>query len=143
MLSRPEHGWTYFCLGEQTYGLSYLTDIPLDWLDKAIAGLQTMSPFAVSGMCEPGVCVCTVELQSCKICGPQGETACLPVSMQRFCIQLLEDIQKDLDAWSAWLPEAGYSEKERLRRHGERAAQLCLRLEQLGKLIGQRKGDFL
>ena len=54
MLTKPQHGWTDFSLGESSYSLSYLSNIPMDWLDRAIFGLQTLMPFEVYGYCEPG-----------------------------------------------------------------------------------------
>lgn len=40
MLTKPEWGWTDFSLeGTSAYGLSYLDDIPVEWLDQAIHGL--------------------------------------------------------------------------------------------------------
>lgn len=47
MLTKPENGWTGFGLeGTSTYGLSYLDDIAFEWLDQAIHGLETLSPFS-------------------------------------------------------------------------------------------------
>ena len=54
MLSKPQHGWTYFSLSESSYSLSYLSNIPLEWLERAIVGLETLLPFEVYGYCEPG-----------------------------------------------------------------------------------------
>ena len=55
MLTKPENGWTGFSLeGTSTYGLSYLDDIAFEWLDQAIHGLETLSPFCVKGFLETG-----------------------------------------------------------------------------------------
>ena len=47
MLSKPKQGWTEFSLGGVEADLSYLTNVPIEWLDQAIHGLETLKPFAV------------------------------------------------------------------------------------------------
>ena len=62
MLTKPENGWTGFGLeGTSTYGLSYLDDIAFEWLDQAIHGLETLSPFCVKGFLEPNRMLCVVS----------------------------------------------------------------------------------
>ena len=68
MLTRPENGWTGFSLeGTSTYGLSYLDDIAFEWLDQAIHGLETLSPFCVKGFLEPNRMLCVVSYWNCHI----------------------------------------------------------------------------
>lgn len=109
MLGKPEHGWTDFSLGDSIYSLSYLTNIPLDWLERAIFGLETLQPFAVCGNCEPGEMVCTVDMQECRIRFEdeihRKDDALLqivPVSMLDFCRILYEDISSHIDDWTQW-----------------------------------------
>ena len=48
MLTKPEAGWSDFSLdGTSVYTLSYLDDIPFEWLDEAIHGLEILNPFCV------------------------------------------------------------------------------------------------
>ena len=109
MLSKPQHGWTHFTLGEPCFSLSYITNIPLEWLDRAIFGMETLLPFEVSGYCEPGRMVCTVDSLACRIIvegdkhlkkDPSLEI--VSVHMLDFCKILHEDISAHIDDWVKW-----------------------------------------
>ena len=139
MLSRPQHGWTDFSLEENCYSLSYVTNVPLDWLDRAILGLETLSPFVVSGFCEPGKMVCTVEFSECRIVFEdmkhrKQETACatVPVSMPEFCKRLHEDIASHIEDWVAW-NSSFHMTKEDIQS----------RLDRLNKLIHVKSNCFI
>ena len=69
MLSKPDCGWTTFQLGSENtaYCLGYLTDVAMEWLDRAIHGLETEDVFSVHGFCEPGRMVCTVSFWNCYV----------------------------------------------------------------------------
>ena len=47
ILSTPEYGWTYLMIGEHQYGLNFLTDVPHEWIENAIFGLEHAVPFRV------------------------------------------------------------------------------------------------
>ena len=109
MLSKPEYGWTDFSLGESCYSLSYLSNIPLEWLERAIFGLETLLPFDVCGYCEPGRVICTVDFSVCRIIFEDDkhrkEDSCfeiVPISMLDFCQMLHEDIFDHIDDWQKW-----------------------------------------
>ena len=109
MLSRPQHRWTTFSLGESNYSLSYLSNIPLEWLERAIFGLETLLPFEVYGYCEPGKMVCTVAISKCCITFMNGtylkedsDFETISMSMLDFCKILHEDISAHMDDWSKW-----------------------------------------
>ncbi len=36
--------------GTSAYGLSYLDDVPFEWLEQAVHGLETMLPFCVKSL---------------------------------------------------------------------------------------------
>lgn len=110
MLTKPEYGWTDFHLeGTSVYGLSYLDDIAFEWLNQAIHGLQTMSPFCVKGFLEPGRFLCTVSYWNCHIVIENDER--LPMeenelrheyshtSMLEFCRYLYQDIRESFEDW--------------------------------------------
>lgn len=46
MLSKPNIGWSVFTLGEFQTEVSYLVDIPFDWLRACISGLKYNIPFS-------------------------------------------------------------------------------------------------
>ena len=109
MLSKPQHGWTDFSLGETCYSLSYVSNIPFDWLDKSIFGLETLLPFEVFGYCEPGRMVSAVDFSECRITfendsPTKDASSCeiIPTNMLDFCQKLHEDISNHLDAWQEW-----------------------------------------
>jgi len=109
MLSKPQHGWTVFSLGESNYFLSYLSNIPLEWLERAIFGLETLLPFEVYGYCEPGKMVCTVDFWECRIVFEDDKHhkkdsyfEIAPVHMLDFCKTLHEDISAHIEDWAKW-----------------------------------------
>ena len=112
MLSTPTDGWTYFRLGEETYRLSYLTDVAAEWLTQAIHGLKTMDVFSVHGFSEPGRVICTVSFWSCYIIfeddGPAPDcdgVDHIHVNMMDFCKKLYQDIDSNLGGWVHWNDE--------------------------------------
>lgn len=135
MLSKPQYGWTDFSLGESCYGLSYITNIPLEWLDRAIFGLESLLPFEVRGQCEPGELVCAVDMTQCSICFKEGmHSRCtvVPINMLDFCKLLHADISACVDAWTNWNP-VYQTTKE----------QLQARLDRLQMLIRVKENCFI
>ena len=113
MLTRPEYGWSDFNLdGTSVYHLSYLDNIPFNWLDEAIHGLEILNPFCVKGFMEPGRFICVVSFWNCHIICEEEDGAPLPpkntiheishTSMLQFCQQLYDDISENLDDWACW-----------------------------------------
>lgn len=153
MLSVPDAGWTDFQLGseETRYSLSYLTDVPLEWLGKAIFGLETMDAFSVHGFCEPGRMVCTVSYWNCYIIfeGDNREDVCesvhtVHVSMIDFCRKLYADISNHLEDWVCWdysLIEDDEDEATEEKKAGRRKMILD-RLEKLKELIERTSDAF-
>jgi hypothetical protein len=119
MLTKPEAGWSYFSLdGTSVYPLSYLDDIPFEWLDEAIHGLEILNPFCVKGFMEPGRFICVVSFWNCHIIcededrdplDPQNTTHEIShTSMLQFCQQLYDDISENLDKWVYWYDYVGH-----------------------------------
>lgn len=139
MLSKPEYGWTDFSLGENCYSLSYLSNIPLEWLDRAIFGLETLLPFEVYGYCEPGRMVCTVDFTDCRIFfendkhkKDDSSYETIPVNMLDFCKKLHQDISDHIDDWQKWNSSC-HAAKEDLQS----------RLDRLQKLIHVKANCFI
>lgn len=146
MLTRPENGWTGFSLeGTSTYGLSYLDDIAFEWLDQAIHGLETLSPFCVKGFLEPNRMLCVVSCWNCHIIVENDERYPLKkeqirneyshTSMIEFCKYLYNDVYDYRDGWISFVDyvDADPQKKEQ---------QLLQRLERLKALIVQREECF-
>ena len=139
MLSKPEHGWTDFSLGESCYSLSYLSNIPLEWLERAIVGLETLLPFDVYGYCEPGRMVCTVDFLECRITFEDERPSkrdssfeTVPVHMLDFCKSLHEDISGHIDDWTKWNSSYNLTKEE-----------IQSRLDRLQKLICMKENCFM
>ncbi len=141
MLTPPEYGWTNFSLdGESVYSLGYVTDVAMDWLESAVAGLRHDVPFVVKGFCEPGWMVCAVTLDECRvyfadtidtpdIFRMEPEAVC-PVDRLAFCRALREDVSGNLAGWVDWElydeegPEADESRAEREEALGKLLSEL-------------------
>ena len=139
MLSKPEHGWTDFSLGESCYSLSYLSNIPLEWLERAIFGLETLLPFDVYGYCEPGRMVCTVDFLECRITFEDERPSkrdssfeTVPVHMLDFFKSLHEDISGHIDDWTKWNSSYNLTKEE-----------IQSRLDRLQKLICIKENCFI
>ena len=138
MLIKPQHGWTDFSLEKSCYSLSYLSNIPLEWLDRAIFGMETLLPFEVSGYCEPGKMVCTVDHLECRIVFENDRHhqknrvfEVVPLNMLDFCSQLCKDISDHIDDWQNWNSSFHFTKED-----------LILRLDRLQKLIDIKANCF-
>lgn len=146
MLTKPVHGWTDFQLDNTSvYGLSYLDDIALDWLDQAIRGLETLLPFCVKGFLEPGRFLCLVSYWNCHIICEDDERQplrevtqeCSHTSMLQFCEHLYQDIQENIDAWADFANYDGSAETSRKKKE-----RLTKDLAKLEALLASRKEYF-
>ena len=152
MLSKPDAGWTDFSLGSKSYALSYLNDIPIEWLDQAIHGLKTLEPFAVHGFCEPGRMLCLVSYWNCHIIFEDDEREALQphetaweyahISMLEFCKLLYSDIASNLDEWSEWVNIFADSEREYYKIKEKRKQQIQMKLTLLDALIKENEKAF-
>ncbi|NLL90798.1 MAG: hypothetical protein GX222_00040 [Ruminococcaceae bacterium] len=148
MLSKPEYGWTAFQLeGSGVYWLSYLVELPLNWVDKAIRGLETLDPFCVNGNLEPERFLCTVSYWNCHIIIEDYGRSPLEredvvhefshTNMIEFCRNLYDDITLHFEDWVPFVrhdPE--YDDLT------ERRITLSKRLERLKELISENEEHF-
>ena len=150
MLSSPRAGWTDFTLGDTCYSLSYVTNVPMDWLEAAIRGLESHQPFTVYGLCEPGRLMVTVCRDECLVRFDEQERArfaledfpaqAVAVDMLMFCQYLYDDISTHLCAWSRWVPVFAEETVAEKRRHYDRfAKQLHVKLLKLNALLEKRR----
>ena len=146
MLTKPEHGWSDFSLdGTSVYTLGYLDNIPFEWLDDAIHGLETLNPFCVKGFMEPGRFICVVSFWNCHIiCEDEDRDPLTPqntiheiahTSMLQFCQQLYDDISENLDDWARWDydPELDFDTNKE---------ELIIKLARLKELIAENEEHF-
>ena len=146
MLTKPDAGWSDFSLdGTSVYTLGYLDNIPFEWLDDAIHGLETLNPFCVKGFMEPGRFICVVSFWNCHIiCEDEDRDPLTPqntiheiahTSMLQFCQQLYDDISENLDAWACWDydPELDFDTNKE---------ELIKKLARLKELIAENEEHF-
>ncbi len=147
MLSKPYSGWTDFQLeGTDLYGLSYLDDIAINWLDACIYGMENLLPFCVKGYMEPGRFLCTVSYWNCHIITEYDErrplikekdiqTECSHTSMIEFCRYLYNDISADIEGWAGFVDyvDADIEKQKQL---------LNKKLERLKELISENEEYF-
>lgn len=152
LLSKPNHGWTTFCLGDKEYLLSYLTCVPLDWLNAAIYGLEQLTPFVVHGFCEPKRFLCLVSYWNCHIIVEDEERESLVeneverniihVSMIDFCKMLHADIKNNIDAWGDWNHESFRNHENAQKAINEMKAKINPLLDKLEELIARKEAFF-
>ena len=103
MLGKPVPGWSTFKLKDtNSYDLSYLSDIPYEWVEAAICGLQMDMPFCVKGHTEPGLVTCTVSCDNCHIvfkAHPRLYQETSNTTRLQFCQSLYDDISQNIDIW--------------------------------------------
>ena len=114
MLTKPDSGWSGFRLeGTSLWVLSYITDIPFEWLYRAVHGLEADEPFFVEAFMEPGRFLCRVSRSGCEIEIHEPDARVIKqhssVAMPEFCRHLHDDIIRDIDCWALW--NCRYSEE--------------------------------
>ena len=148
MLTKPQSGWSDFSLeGTSVYGLSYLDDVGIEWVEQAIHGLETLCPFCVHGNLEPGRMLCLVSYWKCYIfCehdefGPVKEDkdkvfqSLSHTSMIDFCQYLYDDISGSVDEWASFVD---YDQKD----FDEKRQRLAQCLARLKELIAEKEACF-
>ena len=152
MLTKPEYGCSDFNLdGTSVYRLSYLTDIPFDWLNEAIHGLEILNPFCVDGFMEPGRFICVVSFWNCHIiCEDEDRDPLTPqntiheiahTSMLQFCQQLYDDISENLDGWACWR-DYGWDDDDSEFDFDTNKEELIKKLARLKELIAENEEHF-
>ena len=102
ILSVPEAGWTKLQFTKKEHELSWLTSVPLQWLDAAIYGMKTGDPFTVWGDQESaGMVYCTVTQDGCYVFEENNyrDVEYVWLFPEEFCRLLYKDISENIDAW--------------------------------------------
>jgi hypothetical protein len=125
VLSKPEAGWSLFKIGDTEFWLSYLMDLPNDWLDTIIFAYEHDLPFVLKGECEPGFMYCNVNDLYVHIYYEEHHEASYEIYGTNIINVLINDFTKYIDEWADW----GYiryneeelkEEKKRLQEKIER-----------------------
>ncbi len=142
MLSKPKSGWTNFKLSETgEYSLSYLDDIPMNWLEDAIHGLEYYRPFCVYANMEPECFICIVNYDSCQIIietedGMENSEDIYSIevsqtNMLEFCKMLCDDIKIHIDDWANFVDYNGENPAKKKR-------ELIRKIKKLEKIIEKK-----
>lgn len=102
MLSKPQAGWSELTLGDYKAPVSFLTDIPFDWLRGCISGLKHVIPaaFFIDG---EGVTYYIVSDYCVTYIIKSGTVLTqVRVSLDRFAEMLVHDIRENLEEWIWW-----------------------------------------
>ena len=107
MLSKPENGWTVFSLGDFRAEVSYLVDIPFDWLISCKNALKHNIPLSFFLELEGETCLVTSYGSDTHIIinrrddGYQLKTV-HNVNFMDVSNMLLQDIRLYVDDWVTW-----------------------------------------
>lgn len=107
LLSVPKAGWVNLQFTKEEHELSWLTSVPLQWLDAAIYGMKTGDPFTVWGDQESeGIVYCSVTDSGIYVVEENNYKNIEYVKLypEEFCRLLYKDISENIDAWvNEWL----------------------------------------
>ena len=106
MLTKPIHGWTNLKISNFSKRASYLTDIPNDCLDAFIHALQTNNPAIVYFDAEGfDFHLVSSYYRSYIVVDKEDNTVdtyVIEKDIIELAKELVDDIQKDFDAWLNW-----------------------------------------
>ncbi|MBQ8922164.1 MAG: hypothetical protein IJ060_08405 [Oscillospiraceae bacterium] len=133
MLSKPGAGWSDLTLGDFRAGISFLTDIPFDWLRACINGLKYVIPAAFyfdeegsTGLIvsDLGVTYIIIQHNGTELTTVQG------VGLKQFAEMLVHDIRENLEDWVCWctfeLSDEQYARREAMLRELLAETETCL-----------------
>ena len=113
MLSKPDIGWTVFSLGGFQAEISYLTDIPFEWLISCKTELEHNIPASFFLELEGESCIVTAYGHTHIICENHDCEHTLitvrDVDFAELTRMLLHDIRLYFDDWVRWY---AFEEKE-------------------------------
>ena len=102
MFSKPEYGWVWISVGDCRIEGSYLTDIPMDFLNALINSLENDLPFSVSVdeegirdmICADRFGVFVIELRK-----GTAELKQANISLEEFRAEIIDGVEAYFDQW--------------------------------------------
>ena len=127
MLTRPEHGWADVCIGDYRLRISYIEPVPEMLLTAFIRALSTKGRADVTFDAEGW----KWRLESDRVTRltmmeEAVETHTVAISVRELAREAIDDIRRDLDAWSLWCCLPG-----RVADNRALMIRLCNQLERL------------
>ena len=119
MLSEPKHGWSAITIGNWTDRCSYLDDVPFLLLKGLEKSCRTHRPVAAKFDAEGWEYIIVFDwIESYIItdkCG-KPQLISVPVGRDNIAKELVSDIRKNIDGWSAWIDYGDMPVDEREKR---------------------------
>lgn len=105
MFSKPKAGWVDINIGDYTISASYLTDIPIDFLNSLINSLENNLPFSVF-IDEEGIenllCAYYDKVFIIIMNGSNVEYKKIDMDFNTFRAEIVKDIEIYLNDWIDW-----------------------------------------
>lgn len=105
MFSRPKGGWVDINIGDYTINGSYLTDIPMDFLDSLISSLKSNLPISIF-INEEGteniICAYFNEVYIIVKNGDDVEYKKIDMDFNLFRKDIINGIEMNLNEWINW-----------------------------------------
>lgn len=134
MLSKPRSGWSDLTLGDFRGSVSFLTDIPFDWLRACINGLKYVIPAAFFFDEEGSSGYIVSDLYATYVIIQHNGTELTLVKgigLKKFAEMLLHDIREHLEDWTWWctfqLNDAQYARRKAMLTELLEEAEQCLK----------------
>lgn len=136
MFSRPENGWVDINIGGYTINGSYLTDIPMDFLDSLIPSLKSNLPVSIfideEGI-EDIICAYFDEVYIIVKDGDEVEYKKIDMDFNLFREDIINGIETYLNEWINWNIDEDV--KVLKNRENELRTKLCIAKEYLKEYI--------
>jgi len=138
MLESPKYGWSKLSIGDKwSERVSYLDDVPYMLIDAVESVVRVKRPYAVKFDAEGFDYIVVFDVFETHIITESsyddGFTYfTFATDIDRLALELVEDIRRDIEAWSVWTDYGGMPEEERLERRADLLAA-CDILEKRAK----------
>ena len=136
MFSKPKGGWVDINIGGYTLNGSYLTDIPMNFLDSLISSLKSNLPVSIF-IDEEGVeniiCAYFNEVFIIVKNGDEIEYKKIDMDFNLFRKDIIDDIEKYLNEWINWNMIDDVAELK--NRENELSTKLSIAKESFKKYI--------
>lgn len=133
MLSKPYAGWTTVKIEDFSAPASYVTNVPVDCMEKMIHAMKTDKEFTVSFDAEGYEFKVISDYFNCFVIEDRDEPklyAFRNIDTLKLAHELIQDIETYLEDWKEW----EYSEEEDQEEYQENALKLETLLIELKKV---------
>lgn len=151
ILSKPKSGFVTFSIWGTEYVLNNRADIANSWLEQAIHGLDTGSPFSLKAYSNKGRIIITISYNRIHVFEDEdlndyeaivSSHKSFKYNMYWFCLSLYNNINDNIDDWVNWFGDSyAIDLKERKRFMLKRLEQLKKRLKEHFRFIDEEEDE--